>query len=406
MPMKKRYIVLTVLLCLVLVAGAFLVPRVCRMVEAYRLMTAFLFQPEQSLDVTVQLDGDREVEFRLDWRTEEGKRVFVLKSGEEAVYFCDGVLYLKNGKGYRFEEALSDLSQVLEKPWMLAPVVRIAREGYHWQVDMETAEVLPELDYLSITMEENLDGIETLSLRTSGRKLGSLTGVRTLTRSDRVAVKAPQEVLDAIKSGIVQADKDLTRDILRLVKGWMLLSSTDPLGVKMDIQVDLLELPLHTQLELYSTKAYEKPIHYLNKDGVGLYFTDGAACTPEGKRIGSPEIPVDMTRMLGLAYYLCFNGDLSCQGDRYRLELNQAGMEQVLYAIAPETADMALTLEEGALELIMAGDAISSVNIAISGQVDLVITQVEIAARVGMEILQADFGMEVHQKVLDTLLAD
>ena len=78
MPMKKRYIVLTVLLCLVLVAGAFLVPRVCRMVEAYRLMTAFLFQPEQSLDVTVQLDGNREVEFRLDWRTEEGKRVVVL----------------------------------------------------------------------------------------------------------------------------------------------------------------------------------------------------------------------------------------------------------------------------------------------------------------------------------------
>ena len=39
-------------------------------------------------------------------------------------------------------------------------------------------------------------------------------------------------------------------------------------------------------------------------------------------------------------------------------------------------------------------------------QVDLVITQVEIAARVGMEILQEDFGMEVPQKVLDTLLAD
>ena len=170
------------------------------------------------------------------------------------------------------------------------------------------------------------------------------------------------------------------------------------------VQVDLLELPLSTDLTLYTTRAYSKPIHYLNKNGTGIYFTEGAACTPEGVRIGSPELAVDAAQLVGFVYYLCLNGDLTCKGDTYRLELDQQGMEELFYGLVPEAKEMALSLTEGALEIKMEGDEIASVQINLTGEVDLLITRVTIGAQVNMQIIREDFQMVIPQAVLDTLL--
>lgn len=402
--MKKGYIVLILLLCVVLALGALLGPRVYRTVRVYRLAEEFWTSPGESMDVTLMLEGGKNLSFRLDWQDVAGKRIFAMESGAEQVYYCDGVIYLKNGKGYRFAEALPDLTPVLEKPWVLLPLVEIQKNENQWNLSVKTGDLIPELRDLNVKLNEGEQGIENVTVDTGGQKLGELLGFTARVRNDRTVPGVPGEVLSAIKTGTVQADKDLTRDMLRLVKGWMLLNNTDPLGMTVEVQVDLLELPLSTELTLYSTKSYIKPIHYLNKNGVGIYFTEGAACTPEGVRIGSPDASVDTAQLLGFAYYLCFNGDLSCQGDVYRLALDQQGMEQVLYTLVPEAKDMALTLKEGALELHMEGDRVSALTITIAGQVDLVITQVDIGLQVNAQILQEEFVLNIPQAVLKTLL--
>ena len=404
MQMKKRYIILILLLCVVLALGAFLGPVVYRTVRVYRLAEEFWTSSAESMDVTLMLEGEKNLSFRLDWQDVEDKRIFAMESGAEQVYYCDGVVYLKNGKGYRFAEALPDLTPVLQKPWILLPLVQIQKEENQWILSVKTETFFPEIRDLNVTMEEGEQGIRSLQINTLGQKMGDFVGLTAQIQEQRPGLQAPQEVLSAIKTGAVQGDKDLTRDMLRLVKGWMLLNNTDPLAMTVEVQVDLLELPLSTELTLYSTKTYGKPIHYLNKNGVGIYFTEGAACTPEGVRIGSPDGSVDAAQLLGFAYYLCFNGDLSCQGDVYRLALDQQGMEQVLYTLVPEAKDMSLTLKEGALELHMEGDAISALEIAIAGQVDLVITQVDVGLKVNARIGKEDFVLNIPQEVLKTLL--
>ena len=402
--MKKRYIVLIVLLCLLLGAGAFFGPKIYRVVRVYKLAEEFLSRQEQSLDITVQTEGNKNVSFRLDWQEAQGRRIYTLESGGETVYYCDGVLYLKNGKGYGFSEALPDLAPVLEKPWILYPLVQIQREENQWLISVSGQDLIPQIRNLNVTVEEGEEGIQTLYCNTWGAQIGDFVGLKAVTRDDREVSEVAQVVLDAIESGTLQGGKDLTGDVIRLLKGWMLLNNKDPLGMELNLNVDLLSLPLNTQIQLYTTKAYNKPVSYLAKDGVGFYFTDDAACTAEGVKIGSPDSSVDTAKLLGFAYYLCFNGDLSCEGDIYRLELDQTGMEQVLYTIAPEAKDMALTLTEGMLELKMEDDRIDSIAIRIAGQVDLMVTQVDIGAGVQINIVQEDFILNIPQAVLDALL--
>lgn len=404
MDLKKRNIVLILVLCLLAGVGAFFGPKVYRAVRVYKLAEEFLTQSVQSLDVTVQTEGERTVSFRLDWQENQDKRIFTLESGGEQVYFCDGVLYLKNGKGYRFSEAIPDLMPILEKPWLLVPVFQIQHEEDQWLLSIKTEDFLPQIRNLNVTLTEAEAGIRKLYLNSWGQELGDFLGLQAAVRAERDVAAIPDSVLERIRTGAVQADQDLTQEILRLIKGWMLLHNTDPLGMEMTLQVDLLELPLNTSLTLYSTNAYEKPIRYLNKGGAGFYFTDGAACTPEGVKIGTPDPSMDVSQLPGLVYYLCFNGELSCDADTYRLELDQQGMEQVLYAIVPEAENMALNLTQGTLELRMEGDAIGSVSIHMAGRMDLVITQVDIGAAVGITFLNEPFVFEIPQSVLGALL--
>lgn len=402
--MKKRYIVLIILLCVLIGLGAFFGPKIYRAVRVYILAEEFFTRQVQSLDVTVMTEGNRNVSFRLDWQEAEGKRVFTAYSGGETVYFCDGVLYLENGKGYGFSQAMPDLTPVLENPWILWPLVQIQKEGERWILSVKTGDIFPQIRNLNVTLLEQDNEIRSLQCNTLGAELGDFIGLEAKVDSARNVEPIPRAVTDSIASGALQGGKDLTQDVLRLLKGWMLLNSTDPLGMEIGLDVELLTMPLHTDMELYTTKAHGKPISWLSKNGVGFYFTDDAACTAEGVKIDTPDATVEPEKLLGFAYYLCFNGDLSCEGDTYRLALDQAGMEQVLYTLAPEAKDLALTLRDGALELKMAGEKIASISISVAGQVDLVLTQVDIRAAVNIEVVQEAFSFNIPQIVLDALL--
>lgn len=402
--MKKRYIVLIILLCVLIGLGAFFGQKIYRAVRVYTLAEEFLTRQVQSLDVTVMTEGNRNVSFRLDWQEAQGKRVFTAHSSGETVYFCDGVLYLKNGKGYGFSEALPDLTPVLENPWILCPLVQIQKEENQWILSMKTEEFLPQIRNLNVTFVEEDNEICSLQCNTWGAEVGDFIGLQASVHSERNVEPIPQAVTDSIASGALQGGKDLTQDVLRLLKGWMLLGSTDPLGMEIGLDVELLTMPLHTDMALYTTKVHGRPVSWLSKNGVGFYFTDDAACTAEGVKIDTPDATLEPEKLLGFAYYLCFNGNLSCEGDTYRLALDQQGMEQVLYTLAPEAKDLALTLKEGTLELHMDGEEITSISIVISGQVDLVLTQVDISAAVNMEVVQEAFSFNIPQSVLDALL--
>lgn len=398
--MKKAGWIVGIVLCALLVLGLVFGPGIWRAVTVWNLAEDFLSQPQRSMLVTVSTE-QQDMVFRLDWQDVDGKRIYTLESSGVAVYCCDGVIYLENGKGYDFSGALPDWSGILERPWRLFPVVRIQHDAEVWALNLRSGELLPELYGCALILETEEDSIEILQLITGGLPIDGLEDLRNVWVGvqDREVLEVPGEVLESIQSGAVQGSKDLTEDVLRLMAGWARLSGKDPLGMTLELSADCGPLKISDTLELYRSGE----ISYVEKGSLGLYFAGGAVCTADGTRLTTADSTIEAAQLLGMAYQLCLNGDLRCEGDVYRLELDQQGMEQFAYAIAPEAEGMNVLFQSGSLELELNGDEISAIRVQCGGSVDVLLTSVEISIGAALRPMEGEVSFTVPQAVLDAI---
>lgn len=386
-PLKKRNVILLILL-LLLIPGLLFGPGLARGVRVYGLVSDLLGQAQGSADLT--LEGDIALNGQLDWLDRSGRRVFRLTQSGVAFYYCDGVVYLENGKGYDFSEALPDLSAVTDNPWLLFPLTKIDHQEGLWTLRAE--------EYgLTLNLEEGAAGLEAVDFRLGDR----LSGKLTLREAEPMTV--PQAILDAIASGEVQAGQDLTGETLRLAAGLADLSSRDPLGLELQLTADCGMLTLDETLTLSRGIVNQTPIHHLVREGQGLYFTDRAACTENGTLLTEQEASIAPSQLLGLVYQLCLNGELSCQGDVYSLTLDQQGMEAFAYAIVPEAEAMNITFRSGTLSLTMTESTIDSIRIHCGGSIDVLLTQLEVSVGAEVRVMEGP-SFTVPQAVLDTLI--
>lgn len=394
--MKKAGWIIGMLLCVLLVLGLMFGPGIWRAVSVWKLAEGFLTQPEQSMSVSITTAEKESLSIRLDWQEADGKRVYTLESGGVAVYCCGGVIYLENGKGYDFSDALPDGTGLLETPWVLYPMVKIQHDAGVWALNLKSGELLPELYGKTLILETGENGIDILQLVTSEQE-----GIRHIRAGvwDREVLPLPEAVREAIRSGAVQADKDLTEDVLRLVAGWAWLSGKDPLGMTLDFNADCGPLELSDTLELYRSGG----ISYVEKGGLGVYAADGAVCTADGTLLTSADPPMEAAQLLGLAYQLCLNGDLRCEGDVYRLELDQQGMEGLAYAIAPQARELNVELRSGTLELEMKGDQIRAIRVHCGGSVDVLLASVDVSIGAELSVMEGEVAFTVPQAVLDAI---
>lgn len=398
--MKKRYIIWIGVLCLVLVLGIVFGPKLYRAVRVYGMLEDFLTEEAASMDVTLSMEAEKKMDLRLDWQDVGGKRLYTLESGGVEIFYRDGVVYLENGKAYDFSGAVPDVSELLEKPWALYPLVQISQKDGTWTVVVDTARILPELWGVTLVVEEGDEGARTLQCFGWQDKNGGYLGVQALRRQDRQVLEVPQAVRDAIESGAVQSGKDLTEDMLGLLKGWAELTSRETLGMELNLSADCGPIALADTLTLRRDSA--TGISYVEKDGYGLYFSGDKICTAGGTVLASSDSSVEAAALLGLAYQLCLNGDLTCDEGVYSLTLDQAGMEQVAYAIAPEAESLNVAFQSGSLEIRMEEDTIQSIRLSVSGSVDLLLAQVEGA--IGAELVPVEnVSFEIPQEVLDAL---
>lgn len=399
--MKKKYVVLAIVLCLTLILGLVFGPKLYRAGKVWGMLDGFLSPKERSLDVTVSVEGNEDMTFRLDWQQVNEKRVCCLESGGVAVYYCDGVIYLENGKGYDFGDAIPDLSALLEKPWLLYPLVQIDHEGGTWAVNLNTAKAIPQLYGLSLVLEEGDDGAQVVQCFGWKDQNGGYFGIRAAKRQDREILSVPQEVVESIASGAVQGDKDLTEDVLRLMKGWADLSSREVLGMELELSADCGPLELADTLSV--RRNNQTGISFVEKNGYGLYFFGEKVCTADGTVLAAGGSSVEAVQLLGVAYYLCLNGDLICEGDVYSLTLDQEGMEAIASAIVPEAENFNVAFESGYLRLQMNGDTIESIKLYCGGSVDLLLTQVGASVGAELRVMDGDLAFAVPQEVLDAL---
>jgi len=176
--MKTGKWILLGLLCLVLVLGLVLGPGLYRGTQMLAMAATVWNQEEFSLDIRVNEEGN----LRLDWRNTHRGRVLILESSGVQVYFCDGAIYLENGKGYDFSDTVEQINQLIQSPWKLYPLVKTSREGSSWTAVLEQPD-------LTVTMEQGQSGIGMAWVEWDEMK------VQILPQPDREVLAVPEAVV-------------------------------------------------------------------------------------------------------------------------------------------------------------------------------------------------------------------
>lgn len=375
--------ILAVLLCGVLILGILFGPGIYRGVKMFSMICDVWNQPEASLDLRV----DERMNIRLDWTELPQGRVLILESSGVKVCFCSGVIYLENGKGFDFTQSTRNIVTMLQDPWKLLPLVTIQQEKQRWTVSMAQPDV-------RLTLEEGASGIAVAQVRFSD------TVMEITPQTGRPVLAVPEQVAHSISQGTVPGNGDLTEALLRLLGAWAELGSRDILAMDVKLSADCGPLSLAETLN--ARMDQNLGIGYVEKAGRGLYFKDGKICTADGKLLAQAETDVEAAQLLGVAYLLLLNGDFTCQGNVYTLELDQQGMADFAYTILPAAEKLNIGFESGRIQLVLEEHTLDRISVSCTGTLDLILTTVQ--ASIGTELQMKEATIfSINQAVLDAL---
>ena len=411
-PPRKRKPWLTVLLVVLALlvgigstAAFFLLPDLVADMGAYEILKAHVEEENLSMELHAEaaVDGkDYPITADLDRITLDGKRITDISENGRNLYYSDGVVFLENGDAYKLGTAFPDYSQLLELTMALYRQVEIDVVNDRYTITAEkqnakailellipsAAQILSDADSLTVDLilkDGELDRIEFRGngkLNDSGKTAYSVNATLDILDAPR-NVTIPDAVRDAIVSGEYETMEALSDDLYRLANGWQDLNSRDPLAAKLTLSADCGPLVLNEDLELTRWHIDEQDIFCVEENGYALYFTEDAICDSKGNAIPTASASnIDAAELLGFAYDACMNASADCikTGNRYiyTLSLNEAGMETVAYAITPETEKLNISFDSGSIRVVITGETIESVQIQVSGSVQIVLSSADV----------------------------
>ena len=405
---KKRVRLRVILLAAALVLGAAVgaairfAPRITDSMGLYMLLRNYSERSDldMALSLRAQLDGEAlDTDVRLYTADCGGKRVSCVMWQDIPIYFCDGVMLLENGKAYRADGVLADYSQMLTHAAGLYRALEVtvteenAVKTYHASVEGEEAErllatLLPDAaERLTDTQAVDLDLIvtdgELTSLRVewAGDASSMTAELSTLESAEHVL---PAAVRGAVASGEYADAEEIGPALKRLVLAWTELASRDPLTADVTLAANCGPLLLDETLTWQRTRAYEQELSHVSRRGMSLWFTDDAACTGGGLKVGAVDATYSAAaELVRLAYQAFLLGEADCTeftgGWRYSVTLNADEMADFAAAIAPETRSLGVTPTDGTVRLELRDDAISSLVVQCKGAMRVVRTDVPAA---------------------------
>ena len=397
---------------------------------AYEILKTYVEEENLSMELHAEaaVDGkDYPITADLDRITLDGKRITGISENGRKLYYSDGVVFLENGDAYKLGTAFPDYSQLLELTMALYRQVEIDAVNDRYTITAEkqnakailellipwAAQVLSDSDALTVDLilkDGELDRIEFRGngkLNDSGKTAYSVNATLDILDAPR-NVTIPDAVRDAIVSGEYETMEALSDDLYRLANGWQDLNSRDPLSAKLTLGADCGPLVLNEDLELTRWHIDEQDIFRVEENGYALYFTEDAICDSKGNSIPAASAAnIDAAQLLDIAYTACMNAsaDSTLKGSQhiYTLSLNEEGMEAVAYAIAPEAEKLNISFESGSIQVIILDERIESVEITVSGSVQIVLSSADVSVGAKLEFYEIVGDAVIPEAVKEAL---
>lgn len=417
-PKKHRRWLMPLLIVLALLVGIggtaafFLVPELMEDLEAYELLKQYAEQQELTMNLTVEAEIDSE---RLDFtasvdRSEvDGHRVTAISQEDRTLYYCNGAVFLENGKAYKLTDSYPDYSQLLTHAMELYRYVEIDKEDGTYTVTAEgddanavlklllpsVSQTLAKTNRVQVEMTVEQEKVTALRFSGSGaladdEKTAFRVSALLTLLADQEPATIPEAVKAAIRSGEHEAAEPLSEDLIRLTNAWKALQAEDAVAAQLLLKADCGPVALNDRLNYYRWNCSGTQISSIQKNGYALYVSDDTVCNQNGDAVPAKEAEsVEAAKLLDIAYQICLNAKLDCSEANgkytYTLSLDEEGMETAAYAIAPAAKGMDLLFDSGSLQIVVGRERIERIALRCGGSVQVVLSSAEVSFEAQLE---------------------
>lgn len=426
-PKKKLrwWIPVVIVLVLALAAAAvfFLRGGMRDGLEAYRMLKSCDERDPlyMSMRISASVDGETlETEASVCRTKVDGTAVTCIQRGDVSLYYANGAVYLKNGKAYSLGR-YPDYAELVTKAAALYRLVDVDVSGSGssktYALSAEGNDAAELMALLLPGTDSTLwpDSIDVEAVSGNGR----LTALRFAASVDALSLNAeahieeagklpqlPEEVRSAIATGKASGGESMSDDLFRLLEAWGALYGQESYSADIALSADCGPVVVNDTFRLDRQKVSGQSIGCVRKSGAAVYFSGDTLCDESGRSLtaGSKTI-VDSAKLVDLAYQLMLSGTTDCaqsgNGYIYSLELDEDGMRQIAYAIAPDVKAQSVTLESGRIEAIVENGALSSLSLSCAGSVHIVVADADAALSAKVTFIEREVSMP--QAVIDAL---
>ena len=391
---RSKKTVLGVILLIVVITAVCLglrgTPGVDHALRISGLLQPMMEAQDQTLHVAVSAEVDADT---IGWEsdvyliTEGDTRFLVLEQRGTTLYIADHVLFLENGKAFRLGDEMqthvASYWDLLPRIGALYDILKITEEEtgdgavYEITVNAEQADALLALmsleDALPVQSVKKLDlslaekNGELESIRFSGN--GNLDGTAVAVQAElsdfRILAPGDYPIPEAVKESAANVDPDglfsLTEDLYRLVLAMQPLADLESIDGTLALAVDCGLIQLDTEMELSHWKGAS----------TGQIDWEQLQALPE------------------MLILVCMEGDVSCtqtgNAYAYALELDQQAIQRLARMILPELGQYSGNLTEGSVRILLEGNAVTSMRVAIGGKIKTLLGNIPVSVAAEFE---------------------
>ena len=422
--------VIVVVVLLAIAAGVFFVSRnFGTELEAYRILNAYAQKDPlaMTLRVDAKLDGQTiGLDAEICKTKVEGKTVTCLQRDGVQLFYAGETVYLENGRAFSVGGDYPDYAELLPQAAELYRLVNVSastsgtQKTYRLTAKDENADalvriLLPELpaDSTVRTLEAALtaDGQKpirlTFSAELTGGTSATLNAELSFSEGVTTAPEIPEAVRSAITSGKPAEAGLLTDELFELLKGWAARCAGESMSADLTLSADCGPVVVNDTLQIDQKRVSGQSITAVRKNALTLYLSGDRLCDGSGNA-ASDQLSglADSAKLIDAAYQLLLNGETSCtiSGDTktYTLSLDEKGMENLAYAIAPEAKSQSITFKEGTLDAVLTGGVLTSLRVSCAGSIRVVLADTPVSLSATAAFTERD--VEIPQEVVDALV--
>lgn len=430
---KKKYRVLLMIVGIFLILGLvfatyFYGSGKGNAIAAYRLLQRYADRTEASMDISVRREGGTEnmaSNMYLYWVEEEGQRIFCVQQFGAAIYFCDGIIYLDNGKAFQAGELFPDYSILLSQMAEMYNGEKVSvyenndKKIYSISVEAEKAigcmeswvpmGTFESAQIGSVNMDLVSEGGELSEIRiyAEGEETGNGFWLQIQERDDRNEI--PAEIRRAVMEGGA-AEELPEKEYYQLWTAWNQTNTQNPLAASLYLDVDCGPVRLQDDIDLFRAQVNGVQVGCIRKNGLSVYFTENVVCDEDGiVGIKRKEELLSAAELLEIAYALCMNGEMTYSVRQeetvYSLSLDETGISTVAKAILPEIGQMDVELTAGNLQVTLEHERITDIRFVCQGSVPVMVVNVPVtlSCELTLEKEGAETDFTVPEAVLRTL---